>query len=643
MKKKRVRQLLSRAVTITLCAGMCVSSAPVTALATDNNEIVSVNEAATEQEVLEEATEEVTEEATETLGKTTEASEKVTEETKAAESTEIAESTETVETTEATEQQEEDIALLAEKESGTNIATYAGEIPAGIEWADGVSEETFATPYSKVKAAAADGTEYTVEVVPKNIVYFIDSITTNFDSVETTKPYTAVKNLVGESLKNEKYDQQKTADNAWGLVDTDAQAKGTSNIDITDKSATGIYAAQNKEGETLSYALTLEAGTYTITSAHHEWWQGPRPMTLTVETSEGTLSAGTVEVSNSARDAVNSFKFTIDEAQTITYTMTATGSEAPVLSWLAVTKEETDGTQNNEYFGKVLDDNDMIETRTGASMQADSGDGKLAAVTSGWISGSNSAVNGGAVIKDADSFVKRTAFTLYFDAYIAENDANADKTSEVLIGTQNNNFRIIPSKTDGKGVLKVGETEYELSRPIADGEWSSVALVYSENDNSGQVAVYANGEELLAPVEIGFKLSKQSNNVAGFGVTYGTGFMRTGKYDNIVVLDTAASKDAANTETAARKTALDNTTMTDGSVVISGSDVDSAAKNRNGLTYKGFGMLNGNSTSNLLLDYKAENPDAYWDMMEYLFGGEYPLFTHIKMEMGNDGNNSTGA
>lgn len=29
--------------------------------------------------------------------------------------------------------------------------------------------------------------------------------------------------------------------------------------------------------------------------------------------------------------------------------------------------------------------------------------------------------------------------------------------------------------------------------------------------------------------------------------------------------------------------------------------------------------------------------------MQYLFGGEYPLFSNIKMEMGNDGNNSTGA
>ena len=81
----------------------------------------------------------------------------------------------------------------------------------------------------------------------------------------------------------------------------------------------------------------------------------------------------------------------------------------------------------------------------------------------------------------------------------------------------------------------------------------------------------------------------------------------------------------------------------DYTVTVRGSDVDTAAENINGLTYKGFGLLNGNSTSNLLLDYKYEHPEKYNEMMQYLFGGEYPLFTHIKMEMGNDGNNSTGA
>lgn len=83
----------------------------------------------------------------------------------------------------------------------------------------------------------------------------------------------------------------------------------------------------------------------------------------------------------------------------------------------------------------------------------------------------------------------------------------------------------------------------------------------------------------------------------------------------------------------------------DGVVTVTGTDVLEAgsAAHKNGWTYKGFGMLNGNSTSNLLLDYKAENSEAYWKMMQYLFGGEYPLFSNIKMEMGNDGNNSTGA
>lgn len=70
--------------------------------------------------------------------------------------------------------------------------------------------------------------------------------------------------------------------------------------------------------------------------------------------------------------------------------------------------------------------------------------------------------------------------------------------------------------------------------------------------------------------------------------------------------------------------------------------VETAARNCNGLTYKGFGVLSGNATSSLLLDYKAEQPAAYWRMVETLFGGERPLMNTVKIEMGNDRNNSTG-
>lgn len=81
----------------------------------------------------------------------------------------------------------------------------------------------------------------------------------------------------------------------------------------------------------------------------------------------------------------------------------------------------------------------------------------------------------------------------------------------------------------------------------------------------------------------------------------------------------------------------------DTEIHINGADVEAAAKNQNGLTYKGYGILSGNSTSDLLMDYKEESPEVYEEMMQVLFGGEHPLMTHVKMEMGNDGNNSTGA
>jgi hypothetical protein len=75
-------------------------------------------------------------------------------------------------------------------------------------------------------------------------------------------------------------------------------------------------------------------------------------------------------------------------------------------------------------------------------------------------------------------------------------------------------------------------------------------------------------------------------------------------------------------------------------IVLDGNNIKSA--NVNGLTFKGFGVLSGNSSSALLLDYKSENPAKYLELLQILFGGSYPVMTHVKIEMGNDRNNSTG-
>lgn len=58
--------------------------------------------------------------------------------------------------------------------------------------------------------------------------------------------------------------------------------------------------------------------------------------------------------------------------------------------------------------------------------------------------------------------------------------------------------------------------------------------------------------------------------------------------------------------------------------------------------YRGAGMVSANNSSRLLLDYKAENPEAYWEILNYIFGEKGLAVAHLKLEMGSDINSSSG-
>ncbi|MGN0633993.1 MAG: glycosyl hydrolase family 59 [Oscillospiraceae bacterium] len=59
--------------------------------------------------------------------------------------------------------------------------------------------------------------------------------------------------------------------------------------------------------------------------------------------------------------------------------------------------------------------------------------------------------------------------------------------------------------------------------------------------------------------------------------------------------------------------------------------------------WKGFGFISANNSSRLLLDYKAEHPDDYWDLLENMFDPEGAVrINHIKIELGADINSSSG-
>lgn len=60
--------------------------------------------------------------------------------------------------------------------------------------------------------------------------------------------------------------------------------------------------------------------------------------------------------------------------------------------------------------------------------------------------------------------------------------------------------------------------------------------------------------------------------------------------------------------------------------------------------YRGLGTVTCNGSSRLLMDYKEENPTAYWEIMNWLFNPVTGAgLSHIKIELGCDSDTSSGA
>ena len=361
-----------RVLASALCVGMLASMVPTQAFAADEQPVAAVV-----QEAAPAAEEAPTEDAvpTETPAEESAAEEMPVEEAPVEEAP-VEEAPAEEETLAPVEEAPaaEEIAAPAAQEAAApqaaaaRIATNVGVVPAGIDWADDVTANTFAEPYATVTAKDKAGNEYTVEVIPADTVYFIDSVAATgndkMDNVQSTAAYAAAKALLGDQLLNGKSDQFYQGDATWGLVDTDAQTKGY-NGDTGDKTYTGIYGKNNEKGETISYKFTLPAGKYKITTAHREWWPNQnRAMDLSLTTDAGTSVYASVPKQNNNGVTTKTGEFEITSEQVVTWTATATGEKAPAVSWLAVERTgdaETPDTPvdgDNENFGKALEEED---------------------------------------------------------------------------------------------------------------------------------------------------------------------------------------------------------------------------------------------------------------------------------------------
>ena len=162
-------------------------------------------------------------------------------------------------------------------------------------------------------------------MIPDNLEYFIDC-----NRAADSNTYTAANELSG-GLINETADQTKSDDNTWGHSSLDF---GTHAGTAGDPYSTGWYANDGS----LSYQLTLPAGSHQISFGFYDWWNVTRPTTIyysyegqketrlcsaSVPGSNTSVAAGTVELSTKTL---------------VTFTLKSSEGGGPILSWLSAAK-----------------------------------------------------------------------------------------------------------------------------------------------------------------------------------------------------------------------------------------------------------------------------------------------------------------
>lgn len=245
-----------------------------------------------------------------------------------------------------------------------DTATYAGELPVlpaqveatredgtklpvAVKW--NTAELSFDTPYERVAVTGTYGNLKTVcyvEVVPQGLVYFVDP---GVSADGAAPPHTVIKNFVGNALLNDKADQLSTGSGVWGHTNTENYyMKGLGGAVVAaDKSQTGVYGT-NTHNNPLVYLFPLEAGPYTITSFHRDWWSNSnRTMDITVSYngSEGNPVTETARTGLVAGPggALVSYDFTLPVSGTVEYSInnTYSGNQAALVSYVAVARDQS--------------------------------------------------------------------------------------------------------------------------------------------------------------------------------------------------------------------------------------------------------------------------------------------------------------
>lgn len=115
------------------------------------------------------------------------------------------------------------VPTIAYAETNQRIATYVGQVPEQLKDDASVKADQFGKAYDTV-AVTSKGVRYDVEVVPQELVYYIDNYSSGpLDG--TTPAYEAVKELTGTKLKNDAADAVYV-EGSWGFHNQNVKTKG---------------------------------------------------------------------------------------------------------------------------------------------------------------------------------------------------------------------------------------------------------------------------------------------------------------------------------------------------------------------------------------------------------------------------------
>ena len=212
-----------------------------------------------------------------------------------------------------------------------------------------------------------------------------------------------------------------------------------------------------------------------------------------------------------------------------------------------------------DYSGN-LEETDGVLTLTGNTQLVDDGNGgSMLHLTTGW---NNSGV-GQAQINGISDMLRSGSFSLVLDVnqdYVGKGGGSDDMISQYdrkhifTIGTASQYFGVRMFDDLGENAALTVKNNGEVQTIDMNGlgvldEWESVAIVYTETDTTGVVSVYANGVELLAPTQLGFKLSDLDafTSNAYLGRCYDTNYIFSGYLDQINLAmgeDTLTAEDA---------------------------------------------------------------------------------------------------